>query len=724
MKRTSILLSIGLAFLLILVGCANNGPVPEIPSNVEIRQSEDFVDGEAYTSSKFTVWVKYLYSSDYVQIEDAELKFNGSNGIVTFGDTVSVTVGTDVSGRPVTTTKTINVVAKAAVITSIASVDATGFKIPKFDYTTLADLPEIDASKVNVSVGFNNESAGAEVAANTIDGIELSYCFQETGELLVEGTEYENLKFATGSYNNNLGIIAVVGDLSAKTAVAVGTETVAVTGVYSGTVVAGTPVADIDLNNLSVYVKVGSTGENQKVSNSDVKVEFVNASGNTTQTEAKMNDLYLRLTYKGVTTATGSLTKVTVIEAPVVYTIKSVKFNETALELFKMDYTTAPSITAATALTEVVITKDGEDQTPVTSTFTDIEVGYYTAKDLESAIEAGTTDFSEYDNVYVGVTYSVDDDVVASYFEEVELSEPVIESIALEAEYQKKNSTSNAMFNSEITWTLSVTPEDGKAFEVDPANAEYWIDGQPAKYADVLKKVNGKTPAVLAVYGGKESSVVNVEAGAAYVNPDYVKVDVTDDLKAAAWVGDTYNKQTTGVVVENNIKKYFKLTIDEKNAYVGGTPATPTIESVKAPSSVAVLNETGNYVTVTVKFIDENGNAEATKDYRVEFDAQSYVVTPVLNLGSVGPISTTDGEPTAIDVGTYAISFEDSEVKGTVAASAYKVEAEKVGTSGTAPVIDGNRITIGTYSTVKITVKYPTQSGAEAGSQTFFVKAN
>ena len=45
MKRTSILLSIGLAFLLILVGCANNGPVPEIPSNVEIRQSEDFVDG-------------------------------------------------------------------------------------------------------------------------------------------------------------------------------------------------------------------------------------------------------------------------------------------------------------------------------------------------------------------------------------------------------------------------------------------------------------------------------------------------------------------------------------------------------------------------------------------------------------------------------------------------------------------------------------------------------
>lgn len=720
MKRNFVLLSIGLAFLLILAGCANNGPTPEIPSNVEIRQTEDFVDGEAYTSSKFTVWVKYLYSSDYVQIEDAELEFNGSNGIVTFGDTVTVTVGTDVSGRPVTTTKTINVVAKAAVITSIASVDATGFKIPKFDYTTLADLPEIDASKVKVSVGYNNETAGAAVAANTIEGIKLSYCFQETGELLVEGTEYDNLKFATGSYNNNLGIVAVVGDLSAKTATAVGTETVTVTGVYSGTVVAGTPVADIDLNNLSVYVKVGTSGENQKVSNSDVKVEFVNGSGNTTQTEAKMNDLFLRLTYKGVNNSS-SLTSVKVIEAPVVYTIKSVKFKETALELFKMNYTDAPSISATTALDEVVITKDGVDQTPVTSTFTDIEVGYYTAKDLESAITAGTTDFSEYDNVYVGVTYSVDEDVVASYFEEVELSEPVIESIALEAEYQKKNSDEAAMFNSEITWTLTATPSDGKSFEVDPANAEYWIDGQLAKYADVQKTVNGKTPVILAVYGGKESATVTVEAGAAYVNPDYVTVEVTDALKAAAWVGDTY---ATAVANDDNLSTYFKLTIDEKNAYVGGTPSTPIIKAAKAPSSVAVLNETGNYVTVTVEYMDANGNATATKDYRVEFDAQSYVVKPVLNLGSVGPISTTNGEPTAIDVGTYSISFADSDVKGTVAASAYKVKAEKVGSSGDAPVVDGNRITIGKYSTVQITVNYPTKAGAESGSQTFFVKAN
>ena len=646
---------------------------------------------------------------------------------------VTTTVGTDINSKPVTDTITINVTPAPVTVPEITSISEVtidnDYKLPKLDYTSLEDLPAIDSSKVMLKVGYDGAAAGDAVAANTVEGVELFYCFQETGELLVADKDYDNLQFATSTYTNTLGIVAVAGDISAKTATGFTTEEVTLTAVFNReNVIGGTAVSDIDLADFDVYIKVGN-GENQKLDNADVTFQFLNTSGNTITTIPASGEAKVKVTYMGVSNndGTGSLIPLTIVPAPVDYAFKSVTFKtDYPGTLYKMDYSTAPSVTADGVLSAVVITADGEElkDQPTTPSWTGISVGYYSAENVEAAIAAETTDFTAYENVYLGVTYKVGEEVVASYFAEVTLADPVINSITFVPTYLKvlDGSANTPMYNSEIEWTLTATPAEGKAFEVDPSAATYWIGGQPATYADVPKTVKDAEVKVLAVYGGKEATLQTVPAGKAFIDPAKIEVKATQTLLDNAWIDDLYS---TAVTKADNEDTYY--TVDYSKAIVGGDTddvAAPTF-TVSAPSSVAVLNATGNQVKVTVTYTDSTGDKAATEEYTVTFAAKAYVEgAPALKFikddGTTVDVSSTAGTYTYIVPGTY--TFAEDFTDGLI-------------DHGTSPVYSGainwgegsitsTGLTMQEGASGTVTIEYQTRTNAEPSTITYYIAAS
>ena len=108
MKKTTIFLTIGLILVAILTGCQDKVSYPPYPSAVFIEQTEDFLEGQSFNSENFKVVVRYFDGSE-TEYPNAGLKLSGKGGIVNSGDTVSISVGTDVNGREVKNEITLDV---------------------------------------------------------------------------------------------------------------------------------------------------------------------------------------------------------------------------------------------------------------------------------------------------------------------------------------------------------------------------------------------------------------------------------------------------------------------------------------------------------------------------------------------------------------------------------------------------------------------------------------
>ena len=112
-RKTNIFLAIGLVLITVIVGCTNEVITPDVPTDIAITQTTDFLEGQTFNSSNFSVKVKYLYDDEYKDVPASILVFNDAdkNGVVSYGDTVTASVGTDPYENPVVKTSTINVYA-------------------------------------------------------------------------------------------------------------------------------------------------------------------------------------------------------------------------------------------------------------------------------------------------------------------------------------------------------------------------------------------------------------------------------------------------------------------------------------------------------------------------------------------------------------------------------------------------------------------------------------
>ena len=126
-----------------IAGCSNEVITPYVPTDIAITQTTDFLEGQTFNSSNFSVKVKYLYESDYKDIPASILVFNDNddNGVVSYGDTVTASAGTDPYENPVEKEATINVYAIQYITAEAAKESyayAAGFKPAPTDITVTA----------------------------------------------------------------------------------------------------------------------------------------------------------------------------------------------------------------------------------------------------------------------------------------------------------------------------------------------------------------------------------------------------------------------------------------------------------------------------------------------------------------------------------------------------------------------------------------------------------
>ena len=104
--KKNIFISVALIVVAILAGCSNQSMYPKFPVSALIRQTGDVVEGQVFDASKFEVVVNYLdnttqtISGAGIQWTDGADKVAGMSA----DDTLTVNVGNDYYGKPVTNT--------------------------------------------------------------------------------------------------------------------------------------------------------------------------------------------------------------------------------------------------------------------------------------------------------------------------------------------------------------------------------------------------------------------------------------------------------------------------------------------------------------------------------------------------------------------------------------------------------------------------------------------
>ena len=127
MKKTSILLTIGLVLLALIAGCSNEVVYPQFPTGGFVRQTGDFLTGQSFDSSKFEVVATYLGGGQKV-IKGAAVKYIDDTTVIGMDskDTVEAIVGYDYYGEEVKGTGTVTTY-------SISRLEVTGPETWTFD---------------------------------------------------------------------------------------------------------------------------------------------------------------------------------------------------------------------------------------------------------------------------------------------------------------------------------------------------------------------------------------------------------------------------------------------------------------------------------------------------------------------------------------------------------------------------------------------------------------
>ena len=101
MKRKNIIISFALILLVVLAGCEQGAAYPHFPQSAVITQTQQFIEGQAFDASGFSVTVTYLDGS--VQKYDGGALIYTDNGVsgMSYDDRISVNVGKDINAKDV-----------------------------------------------------------------------------------------------------------------------------------------------------------------------------------------------------------------------------------------------------------------------------------------------------------------------------------------------------------------------------------------------------------------------------------------------------------------------------------------------------------------------------------------------------------------------------------------------------------------------------------------------
>ena len=180
MKKTSILLTIDLVLVAILAGCNNEVVYPEFLTGGYIKQTGDFVEGEAFDSSKFQVVATYL-SGDSRKM-DAAVTFVDADktNTVTEFDKVTADLGYDYYGKELKPELTVTVypidhyvveVKEGATFSSdVTTLDATDFAVYAVYYNGkgVETKKQMPSSEFSFTLGAANEAEETATAPVTV----------------------------------------------------------------------------------------------------------------------------------------------------------------------------------------------------------------------------------------------------------------------------------------------------------------------------------------------------------------------------------------------------------------------------------------------------------------------------------------------------------------------------------------------------------------------------
>ncbi len=731
-RKSSIFLTVGLVLLALLMGCSNETKYPDVPSDVVITQATDFLEGQTFNSSNFTVSVKYLYSNGYRDVPASILTFNDNdkNGVVSFGDTVTASAGTDLNGKAVEKTADINVYA-IDYITAVATVEAfawngsaatiavtpdqvevtahyagdqtlvltstdysagpiaidvdknkdnetfesnfrvtlaeslaakgtvgseylvpvvvsqsisseleevqsvTGFatntyNIPKFDYADADDLASyLDASKIKVNAtGIDNlgKKTTKSVTADTIEGLELSFVNAETGLAL---TDFDSLKYATGSNFTGLAITGTFNDAPVNGKVTVGLyQDTALKVQYNGEgIVIGTKNTDLDLNDFRVLLTVN--GETSDITDEVSAEDFYFATSNKDDTDKTVvNDTYsyVGVKYKGADTAAAGLASITTKSQYVDYTLGSMTI--TLDEDFALNPQYYPEGKVLDlvkgAITSIKVTKTAADKSTsevvidvndpnLTLTLTTDGINAYDYEKAVSTIKLGASyEYGAEDTVNLMTPVDV---TVAST--------ATITSVVLEPEYE-----ANPAIGDPITWKVTVNGTDGgwvlqettldvKNKSVGSLAVRYFIDGVEYKTATFggtsktyIPTTIGETAVenIIVKVGDVNSEAVDLVAGRWYVAPTISSLvaEVTDEYAAKAYIDSEISVNVNDyALTEESIKKAFGVSNIED---IPAQYLPKIVEIIPAVDGAKVVSgDNANSVNVVVTYVDKSG---------------------------------------------------------------------------------------------------------------------
>lgn len=163
MKKTILTIMVAAMMLVAFTACEQTTPnfIPKNVSAITIQQNEDFLVGEMFDPSRFSVYVEFTDGSPAQTIDGSDIVTATGlvDGRVGASTIANATYGYSSNGSAVTATRTIRAYAVESV--TLANLPTTG----ETDGTDTT----IDTSAVTASVAYNNGAATRELATNEFE---------------------------------------------------------------------------------------------------------------------------------------------------------------------------------------------------------------------------------------------------------------------------------------------------------------------------------------------------------------------------------------------------------------------------------------------------------------------------------------------------------------------------------------------------------------------------
>ena len=560
----------------------------------------------------------YAYATSVTGVATVAKSDNGHINFPSEGATCSVTVSKEAAPQ-ITVSE----------LTGIST--RTTYSLPKYNYGSVANLPEIDLSDVVVLYTDSEGKQNQTTEASKIDAdFEIVYTNQY-GEALDD--KYDDVNFVEAS-TSNIYLQLVVGGKNVGEPRQTTLSDVTIELVYAGNgYTEGTKLADIDFSNADFRVYSTVNGETTNITSEIAADDFFFADSKdseeaTSATEMPAYDstpgfggIWLGVDYMGV-----KCTDNVFIESTKgVPSVTGVTFNvDSSFTIAGQYYDSLNSLTISAVDIEsvTVTTSDGSDSE---LTAADFQWNLYTDAEGKNLLSSLTATEYGYDlvnnNVYVGATYDGKLYMNATAFTKSGASNVVDR---LRAVVTSEDPT----VGSTATVTVIAYNEDGifdlnyTAYDVIDSIGTIITGDNPF---DNLNLGAAPVEYIIAATSNKQvEATVTIPAGIGYIEPTdaievALKIENEKPVSAQAAVGSTISLDL--------IKSFYEVDAETYDVKIGSTtPALPEITSMEPVYPSQRIEQGENTFSVNITYVGENGETATATD-EVTIEGVAYVTS-------------------------------------------------------------------------------------------------